>query len=155
MTSYENITYAVADHIATITFNRPDKYNALNTDMLTEIASALKTAGRDKDVYVIVMTGEGKAFCSGQDLGGSVEFSFMEHLRTYYSPADFTHASVGKTDCCSHQWCGSRGRVGIGIGMRFTCDVQCSNIGICIVFTHCPYSRCWSDLSFATFAGHS
>lgn len=68
-TQYETITSETADHICTITLNRPDVYNAMNNQLTTELADALKNADRDPDVRVIIITGAGKAFCSGQDLG--------------------------------------------------------------------------------------
>lgn len=67
--TYETIATDTQNHICTITLNRPDTYNAVNDALSTELADALKNAERDKDVRVIVITGEGKAFSSGQDLG--------------------------------------------------------------------------------------
>ncbi|MEM7227420.1 MAG: enoyl-CoA hydratase-related protein [Planctomycetota bacterium] len=66
-----------ADHVATITLNRPDVYNAFNDAVSKELHDALKAAERDKDVRVIILTGAGKAFSSGQDLGD---------LKTKYVP---------------------------------------------------------------------
>ena len=65
---YNTLKFAVENHIATITLNRPDTYNAFNEEMSHEFIKALKACRKDKDVRVIVLTGEGKAFCSGQDL---------------------------------------------------------------------------------------
>ncbi|MCZ6612400.1 MAG: enoyl-CoA hydratase-related protein, partial [Planctomycetota bacterium] len=68
-TEYETITLETADHICTITLARPDVLNAFNDQLTFELQDALKQAERDDDVRVIVITGQGKAFCSGQDLG--------------------------------------------------------------------------------------
>ncbi len=68
-TEYETLEYAVENHVASITMNRPDVYNAFNDQLTTELLGALKTAERDRDVRVVVLTGAGKAFSSGQDLG--------------------------------------------------------------------------------------
>lgn len=54
--------------IQTITINRPEVYNALNYDAKYEIIGAIRTANKDENVRAIILTGEGKAFSSGQDL---------------------------------------------------------------------------------------
>jgi len=66
--TYETIQYEATDHLCTITLNRPDVYNAINDQLTKELTDALKNAGRDKAVRAIILTGSGKAFCSGQDL---------------------------------------------------------------------------------------
>jgi len=58
----------VADHVGTITLNRPDKYNALSRDMLSALQGALDGMAKREDVRVIVLAAEGKAFCAGHDL---------------------------------------------------------------------------------------
>jgi len=68
-TVYDTIRLDTAEHICTITLNRPETYNAFNDALTKELQDALKTAERDADVRVIIITGEGKAFSSGQDLG--------------------------------------------------------------------------------------
>ena len=68
-TSFETLTVETSEHICTITLNRPKVYNAFNDQLTFELQDALKQAERDEDVRVIIITGEGKAFCSGQDLG--------------------------------------------------------------------------------------
>jgi 2-(1,2-epoxy-1,2-dihydrophenyl)acetyl-CoA isomerase len=69
MSSYETIQTETDNHVRRIIFNRPDVFNACSTPMASELAHALQQAGDDDDVRVIVLTGAGKAFCSGQDLG--------------------------------------------------------------------------------------
>ncbi len=68
-TSFETLTVETSEHICTITLNRPKVYNAFNDQLTTELQDALKQAERDQNVRVIIITGQGKAFCSGQDLG--------------------------------------------------------------------------------------
>ena len=62
---YETITLTIADQIATITLNRPERLNACSLDMADEISDALD---RLEDARVLVLTGAGRAFCSGADL---------------------------------------------------------------------------------------
>jgi 2-(1,2-epoxy-1,2-dihydrophenyl)acetyl-CoA isomerase len=84
---YETITYAERDAVAVITLNRPDVMNALNTLMRAEITHAVESAGRA--ARVVVLTGSGRAFCSGQDLGdgGSAASLNLERtLRDEYVP---------------------------------------------------------------------
>lgn len=64
------ITVAERDGIATITMNRPDVRNAINDQMRAELIAAFNEAGADKAVRAIVLTGAGKGFCSGGDIGG-------------------------------------------------------------------------------------
>jgi methylglutaconyl-CoA hydratase len=68
MSEYQKIIYSVDQAIARITLNRPDKRNALDDEIVAEFADALRSAGRDKTVRVVLLTGAGKDFCSGADL---------------------------------------------------------------------------------------
>jgi len=60
--------YAVANEVATITLNRPDKLNAWTAHMEAEVRSAMDNAERDDNVRVIVLTGAGRGFCAGADM---------------------------------------------------------------------------------------
>ncbi len=66
--AYETIKYDVADHILTITLNRPDKLNAFNMTMMNELIDAFDKADADDNVRAIIVTGEGRGFCAGADL---------------------------------------------------------------------------------------
>jgi len=68
MPDYQKILYAVEESIARITLNRPDKRNALDDGIVSEFADALRAAGRDETVRVVLVSGAGKDFCSGADL---------------------------------------------------------------------------------------
>ncbi len=68
MSEYQDILYAVDAGIATITINRPDKYNAFRGQTVEDLIAAFNRAGWDDDIGVIVLTGIGnKAFCTGGD----------------------------------------------------------------------------------------
>lgn len=63
------IRYEVAEGIATITLDRPDRMNAFTPTMATEVVAAFDEADADDEVRVVVLTGAGRAFCAGADLG--------------------------------------------------------------------------------------
>ncbi len=71
--SYEMIQYAKADAIATITLNRPEKYNTLRLEMIDEIDTALSNANHDDEVKIIILEGAGDSFCGGFDFSGGLE----------------------------------------------------------------------------------
>ena len=84
---YQTITYDLAEGVALITLNRADKMNALTTQMRAEIAHAVKQGG--EEARVVVLTGAGRAFCSGQDLGDRANSSSIDlerTLRDEYAP---------------------------------------------------------------------
>lgn len=68
--AYETILTDTSENIFTITINRPDKLNALNTTMIRELIDAFDRADGDDAVRAIVVTGAGRAFCAGADLSG-------------------------------------------------------------------------------------
>lgn len=68
MRTFETIKYEIKEGTALITINRPQVYNALNVQGKIDIISGIKEANKDPSVRSIVLTAEGKAFCSGQDL---------------------------------------------------------------------------------------
>jgi 2-(1,2-epoxy-1,2-dihydrophenyl)acetyl-CoA isomerase len=77
---YDTITFDITDDIATVTLNRPDVMNALNTQMRAEITDAVLSAG--KTARVVVLTGAGRSFCSGQDLGDRANAANLDLERT-------------------------------------------------------------------------
>jgi 2-(1,2-epoxy-1,2-dihydrophenyl)acetyl-CoA isomerase len=66
--SSATVLYETNDGVATITLNRPEMYNAFNLQVHRELTDALKKVERDPTIRCVVLTGAGKAFCSGQDL---------------------------------------------------------------------------------------
>ncbi len=79
-TDFEQITYAVADHIATITLNRPEKLNAFTALMAMELLAAFDMTDADDDVRAVIVTGAGRGFCAGADLSeGGASFSYAEN----------------------------------------------------------------------------
>ena len=84
---YDTITLDITDGIAVLTLNRADKMNALTAQMRAEIGHAMRAAA--KEARVIVMTGAGRAFCTGQDLGDggdATKIDLERTLRDEYMP---------------------------------------------------------------------
>lgn len=90
--AYSSLLYEKSQGVATLTLNRPDKSNAFDDTLIAEMIDALKAIERDAGVRAVVITGAGKNFCAGQDLGPMLEryrspagVSFGEHLRNSYN----------------------------------------------------------------------
>lgn len=97
------IKYETEQGVTTITLNRPEVYNALNDGITYELQDALKAVAKDDQVRVVVLTGAGKAFCSGQDLkaaSGQEKRSFMESLQKRYNPIIRAMRSLPKPIIC-------------------------------------------------------
>ena len=90
MPEFQTILTDLNEGVFTITLNRPDVYNAFNEQLTTELLSAFKLAAKDEAIRVVVLTGEGKAFCSGQDLkdapSGGGKRSLRDSLERRYNP---------------------------------------------------------------------
>ncbi len=88
-TSFETILFDVSEGVATITLHRPDRLNALTTQMGKELLAAFKTCARDDGIRCVVVTGSGRGFSAGQDLSElahvSPEWSVGDHLRHGYN----------------------------------------------------------------------
>ncbi|MBW2313237.1 MAG: enoyl-CoA hydratase/isomerase family protein [Deltaproteobacteria bacterium] len=76
---YENVLFDVADGVATITLNRPDKLNAYTTEMGDEVYDAFQKVRDDDAVRSVILTGAGRGFCAGVDL---------EHLKAHQAGAN-------------------------------------------------------------------
>jgi len=68
--TFETLLYGVEDGIATITLNRPDKLNAFNARMMSELIAVFDDTDGDDEVRAVIVTGAGRAFCAGADLSG-------------------------------------------------------------------------------------
>jgi 2-(1,2-epoxy-1,2-dihydrophenyl)acetyl-CoA isomerase len=116
------LKYEVQEGVARISFNRPEVYNALNDAITYELQEALKTVAKDDQVRVVVLTGEGKAFCSGQDLKDSSKQgkrSFMESLRKRYNPIITAMRNLPKPIVCRLNGVAA----GAGCSLVLACDV--------------------------------
>ena len=88
---YQEIAYEVADGVATITLDRPERMNAFTDVMIREWASALDDARVDRDVRVVILTGAGRGFCAGADM----EATFKSRLEGVDPGADTAEGSGG------------------------------------------------------------
>ena len=87
--NFEEIRYEVADRVLTITLNRPERLNAFTPTMGRELIEAFDRADADDDVRAIVVTGEGRGFCAGADLGGGGStFDWRERQKEDEIPRD-------------------------------------------------------------------
>ena len=124
------VLLSVADHIATITLNAPDRMNTISGAMLEELSDQLLWADRDRNVRCIVLTGAGRAFCAGLDLaaqmgqkealgvldsGGDMGAEF--DLRT--APPVVLHNLDTPTIACLNG-----GAAGYGLDLAFGCDIR-------------------------------
>ena len=86
--SFDTIKYEVDGHTATITLNRPDALNALSPHMVTELRAAYDEAENDDKVWLTVVTGTGRAFCTGADVKAIPEDGKVIYERPYLSTYD-------------------------------------------------------------------
>jgi methylglutaconyl-CoA hydratase len=95
MSSYRKILYQAENGIARVTLNRPDKRNALDSELIDELRDAIHTSAEDATVRVVLLTGAGKDFCSGADLAGlqrTAESGVLENMADARAMAElFVH----------------------------------------------------------------
>lgn len=93
--AYETIRVSVEDHIQTITLHRPDKLNAFTGQMMNEMIAAFDEADANDDVRVVIVTGEGRAFCAGADLSAGASTFELSKRKDRAQPKE---DADGKTD---------------------------------------------------------
>ncbi len=120
------LLYDVADRIATITFNRPDRMNTITGSMLNLMCDLLLTADRDRDVRVIVLTGNGRAFCAGLDVKAQADGTGMlsgdigpQQIDLRYTPPTVLHALDTPTIAAING-----GAAGYGLDIALGCDMR-------------------------------
>jgi len=139
MTDYTTLRYEVADHVLTLTLNRPAQMNAFTVEMSHELIHAFNRASDDDAVGAVVVTGAGKAFCAGMDLSieGNV-FGLNENMRPTLKdmqdklddPAmvDGVRDSGGKVTLamydCKKPIIGAINGAAVGIGATMTCAMD-------------------------------
>ncbi|PUZ26878.1 2-(1,2-epoxy-1,2-dihydrophenyl)acetyl-CoA isomerase [Chitinophaga costaii] len=119
---YSSLIYEVHHGVGTITLHRPEAYNAFNDAMSYELQDALKQAANDSTVRALVLTGEGKAFCSGQDLKAASEAGVRnlgESLLKRYNPIIRGIRDLPKPVICQLNGVAA----GAGCSLALACDV--------------------------------
>jgi len=119
---YKTILFEVNDKKATITLNRPEVYNAFNNDMSFELQAAVKEVVKNREVRVLILTGAGKAFCSGQDLKevqGAENRSLAESIHTRFNPLIKGMRNLPKPIICKLNGIAA----GAGCSFALACDL--------------------------------
>ncbi len=117
-----SILFETRGQVAVITLNRPDKFNAFNREMALELQHRLDDAATDKNVRAIFLTGNGKAFCAGQDLGellGENPPGFEVILAEHYNPVITRIRTIEKPVVCAVNGVAA----GAGANIALACDV--------------------------------
>src|SRR5436853_3223325 len=136
---FEEIRYEVADGVLTITLNRPDRLNAFTGTMARELIAAFDASDADDDVRAVIVTGDGRGFCAGADLGrGGETFDWREVARETGSdpPRDTGGEVVLRIyDSVKPVIAAINGpAVGVGITMTLPMDVRIAVAGVKIGF---------------------
>lgn len=128
--SYEKVAYEVADGVATVTLNDPEKRNMLSGQMLAELVDAMTRARRSEEVRAVVLTGAGdKVFCAGADLGGfAADIPLIQKHFASDLFLDFFRLMprLGKPSLCAlngHVLAG-------GMGLALSCDLVIAKEGV-------------------------
>lgn len=122
---YEPVRYAVDGAVATITLNRPDEMNALDTLTKEALLAALRSAAEDEQVRAVVLTGSGRAFCVGQDLNEHVQKLHSNEpplatVREHYNPIALAIAQMPKPTIAALNGVAA----GAGAAFAFACDLR-------------------------------
>lgn len=137
--SYETIKYEVNDGIATLTLNRPDVFNSLNELMHAELKDSLKKIQKDKTIRVLVITGNGKAFCAGQDLNdrsvnnGDEKLDLGESIERKYNPLIKTIYNLKIPVICKVNGVAA----GAGVGIALACDFVIAHEKVSFIQAFC------------------
>jgi 2-(1,2-epoxy-1,2-dihydrophenyl)acetyl-CoA isomerase len=120
---YNSLLYTIADGVCTITLNRPDVYNAFNEELSAEIIDALKKTAKDESIRAVVITGAGKAFCSGQDLqdvkNANGNRSLSDSVLRRYNPMILGIREMPKPVICRLNGVAA----GAGASLAMACDI--------------------------------
>ncbi|MEN8287982.1 2-(1,2-epoxy-1,2-dihydrophenyl)acetyl-CoA isomerase PaaG [Acinetobacter baumannii] len=122
---YQNIIAEEKNGVGYLTFNRPKALNSFNVDMHREVAEVLNQWTKNPDVRCVVISGEGRGFCAGQDLGDRVVDPNAEapdlgySIETYYNPLIKTIVNMPKPVICAVNGVAA----GAGANIAVACDL--------------------------------
>ena len=125
---FETLLYDVADRVATITLNRPERRNAFNLKMAGELREAWAAVGRDPDVVCAIVTGAGdKAFCTGMDVADVASGEATGTAKQSREDAPWSHLTAVQNRCWKPVVTAVNGMV-VGGGLHFVAD---SDLTLC------------------------
>lgn len=129
--SYETLLYEVSEHVATITFNRPEKMNTWNAQVASELSEAMLKANTDDEVRAIVLTGAGRAFCAGADLErGGDTFANRDESGGRQSDEGRNTRNVYPNEIDKPVIAAINGAaVGVGMTYPMLCDIRLASVG--------------------------
>ncbi|KHO13997.1 enoyl-CoA hydratase [Acinetobacter baumannii] len=122
---YQNIIAEEKNGVGYLTFNRPKALNSFNVDMHREVAEVLNLWTKNPDVRCVVISGEGRGFCAGQDLGDRVVDPNAEapdlgySIETYYNPLIKSIVNMPKPVICAVNGVAA----GAGANIALACDL--------------------------------
>jgi 2-(1,2-epoxy-1,2-dihydrophenyl)acetyl-CoA isomerase len=137
--AYTAIEYGVAAGVATIALNRPDKLNSFNDTMHGELRDALAAARDDAEVRCVLLTGRGRGFCAGQDLGdratkpGDAPPDLGATLERNYNPLIRALRALPKPVVCAVNGVAA----GAGATVALACDVVIAARGARFILSFC------------------
>ena len=119
--NYTKILYTIAEGVATISLNRPDKLNSFDREMALETIAALDAAKDDASVRAVLLTGEGRAFCAGQDLAEAIAPGTLieEIITVQYNPIVRRLRNLPKPVVCAVNGVAA----GAGANIAYACDL--------------------------------
>ncbi len=120
---YETLRVEMIDNIAILTLDRADKFNAINSQLIEELVDALNILSTDKNVRVIILTGEGKAFCAGGDLAEAATMDSPLASYNWLKKAQRIQITIEESPkviiCCVNG-----AALGGGLELALACDIR-------------------------------
>ncbi|MBV0931848.1 2-(1,2-epoxy-1,2-dihydrophenyl)acetyl-CoA isomerase PaaG [Marinobacterium weihaiense] len=123
--AYETIEFAITDGVAVLTLNRPDRMNSFNTQMHAEVRDALKQVKKSDEARCLLITGNGRGFCAGQDLSdrnvapGAEMPNLGESIEQNYNPLIRSLQALEMPVICAVNGVAA----GAGANIAFACDI--------------------------------
>jgi 2-(1,2-epoxy-1,2-dihydrophenyl)acetyl-CoA isomerase len=122
---FENILFTIEEGVATLSLNRPEQLNSFNTQMHSEVREALKQVRQNPEVRVLLLTGEGRGFCAGQDLSdrnvapGAAIPDLGQSIEQFYNPLIRTLRDLPMPVICAVNGVAA----GAGANIPLACDL--------------------------------
>jgi enoyl-CoA hydratase/carnithine racemase len=128
--AFETLLYSVEDGVATITLNRPERLNAFNGQMMSDLVAVFDVTDADPNVGAVIVTGAGRAFCSGADLAGGGDPFGRVAAQDPGAPVAIPRDNAGRValrifESLKPVICAVNGpAVGVGVTMQLPMDIR-------------------------------